>query len=52
MLERHGVPVFALPRISTFRVLVLNHLSHHRDQLSLYLRMRGVALPPIYGPVR
>ena len=44
--------VFALPRISTFRVLVLNHLIHHRGQLSVYLRMRGVALPPIYGPVR
>jgi uncharacterized damage-inducible protein DinB len=52
MLERHGVLVFALPRISTFRVLVLNHLIHHRGQLSVYLRMRGVALPPIYGPVR
>ncbi|HCE03531.1 MAG TPA: hypothetical protein DEQ98_09845 [Acidobacteria bacterium] len=38
--------------MSTFRVLVLNHLRHHRGQLSLYLRMRGVALRPIYGPVR
>jgi len=33
-------------------VLVLNHLIHHRGQLSVYLRMRGVSPPAIYGPVR
>jgi uncharacterized damage-inducible protein DinB len=52
MVERDGALVFALPRISVFRVLVLNHLIHHRGQLSVYLRMRGAPLPPIYGPVR
>lgn len=52
LLERDGGLVFALPRISVFRVLVLNHLIHHRGQLSVYLRMRGVSLPAIYGPVR
>lgn len=52
LLERDGALVFALPRISVFRVLVLNHLIHHRGQLSVYLRLRGAPLPPIYGPVR
>ena len=28
----------------------LNHLVHHRGQLSVYLRMNDVPLPSIYGP--
>ena len=27
-----------------------NHLIHHRGQLSVYLRLNDVPLPPIYGP--
>jgi uncharacterized damage-inducible protein DinB len=49
-LERKGRLVFTLPRVSVFRVLVLNHLIHHRGQLSVYLRMRGAQVPSIYGP--
>ena len=49
-LTRRGRTVFSLPRISLFRVLVLNHLIHHRGQLSIYLRMLGARLPSIYGP--
>ena len=49
-LERRGRLVFTLPRVSVFRVLVLNHLIHHRGQLSVYLRMRGARVPSIYGP--
>ena len=48
-LERRGRLVFTLPRVSVFRVLVLNHLIHHRGQLSVYLRMRGARVPSIYG---
>lgn len=29
---------------------LMNHLIHHRGQLSLYLRMLGVAVPGVYGP--
>jgi len=29
---------------------VMNHLIHHRAQLSVYLRMQDVALPSMYGP--
>ena len=28
----------------------LNHLIHHRGQLTVYLRLRNVPLPSIYGP--
>jgi len=28
----------------------LNHLIHHRGQLTVYLRLIGVPLPPVYGP--
>ena len=49
-LERRGRLVFTLPRISVFRLLVLNHLIHHRGQLSVYLRIRGTRVPSIYGP--
>lgn len=28
----------------------INHLIHHRGQLSVYLRLQDVPLPPIYGP--
>jgi uncharacterized damage-inducible protein DinB len=28
----------------------LNHLAHHRGQLTVYLRLLEVAVPSIYGP--
>ena len=28
----------------------INHLSHHRGQLTVYLRLNDVAVPSIYGP--
>ena len=49
-LRRDGRVLFSLPRIATVQALVLNHLVHHRGQLSVYLRMRGCRVPPIYGP--
>jgi len=29
---------------------MLNHIYHHRGQLSVYLRLLNVAVPSIYGP--
>ena len=47
---KHGDRVlFTAPR----RVIVrnhINHLVHHRGQVSVYLRLLDVPLPPIYGP--
>jgi uncharacterized damage-inducible protein DinB len=28
----------------------MNHLIHHRGQLTVYLRLNDVPLPPLYGP--
>jgi uncharacterized damage-inducible protein DinB len=30
--------------------MLLNHLIHHRGQLSVYLRLHNVPLPAMYGP--
>ena len=40
----------AIPRISVWRSLMLNHWYHHRGQLSVYLRLLDVPVPSIYGP--
>ena len=48
---KHGSHViFTMPRVATLRTFVMNHMIHHRGQLSVYLRMRNVPLPSIYGP--
>ncbi|MGB2713764.1 MAG: DinB family protein [Vicinamibacterales bacterium] len=49
-LKNEGHVVFTLPRISAIRSFVINHSIHHRGQLTVYLRLRNVPLPPIYGP--
>ena len=49
-LKKSGQEVFTLPRISAIRSFVMNHLIHHRGQLSVYLRLKDVPLPSIYGP--
>jgi uncharacterized damage-inducible protein DinB len=38
------------PRWIVYRQSVMNHLVHHRAQLGVYLRLRGVAVPSMYGP--
>ncbi len=40
---------FTLPRLAVMRQNI-NHLVHHRGQLSVYLRLVNVPLPSIYGP--
>ena len=47
---KHGSRViFTAPRGTVVRTH-LNHLIHHRGQLTVYLRLNDVSLPPIYGP--
>ena len=41
--------LFTMPRIAVMRQNI-NHLVHHRGQLSVYLRLQNVPLPSIYGP--
>jgi uncharacterized damage-inducible protein DinB len=45
-----GTPKYTMPRIAVIRTFFLNHLIHHRGQLSVYLRLRDVPVPSIYGP--
>lgn len=49
-LKAGGVALFTMPRLACLRTFVLNHLIHHRGQLSVYLRLLDVPLPQIYGP--
>jgi uncharacterized damage-inducible protein DinB len=49
-LKHMGKPLFSMPRVSVLRSFVMNHLIHHRGQLSVYLRQLDVPLPSIYGP--
>ena len=49
-LKKQGTTLFTLPRIANLRSFVLNHVIHHRGQLSVYLRLNEVPLPSIYGP--
>jgi uncharacterized damage-inducible protein DinB len=45
-----GKELFRKPRVAGFRTNVLNHLYHHRGQLSVYLRLLEVPVPVVYGP--
>lgn len=42
--------IFTLPRWTVFRTWGMNHIIHHRAQLSVYLRLLEVPVPGIYGP--
>ena len=42
--------VFSLPRAAVIRSMAMNHLVHHRGQLTVYLRLLNIPVPGIYGP--
>jgi uncharacterized damage-inducible protein DinB len=48
-LLRDGHLLMSLPRIAAFRSLLIHHSIHHRGQMTVYLRLQGVPVPPIYG---
>ncbi len=41
---------FAMPKVAILRTFVLNHMIHHRGQLTVYLRQTGAKVPALYGP--
>ncbi len=49
-LRRGEHLILSLPRAQVIRSVVLNHMIHHRGQLSVYLRLNNIPVPSIYGP--
>lgn len=45
-----GQEIFSAPRSTVLRSMVMNHIIHHRAQLSVYLRLNDVPIPGMYGP--
>jgi uncharacterized damage-inducible protein DinB len=49
-LKNGGDAIFTMPRVAVIRIFVMNHVIHHRAQLTVYLRMNNIPVPSIYGP--
>jgi len=48
---RNGEQVyFTMPKVAVMRSFVMNHIIHHRGQLSVYLRLNDIPVPALYGP--
>jgi len=45
-----GRTVDKSPKYTVYRRTVLNHLAHHRGQLTVYLRLNEAPVPAVYGP--
>lgn len=42
--------LLSLPRHAAIRSIILRHIVHHRGQITVYLRLMGVPVPPTFGP--
>ncbi len=49
-LRRGDHVIFIQPKIAVLRGFGISHMVHHRGQLSVYLRLLDVPVPPSYGP--
>ena len=49
-LKRGDKLLLSVPKLFAIRGFLVRHLVHHRGQMTVYLRMNDVALPPLYGP--
>lgn len=45
-----GRQIFSTPRYAVLQSFLLNHMIHHRGQLSVYLRLLDIPVPGMYGP--
>ena len=50
LTTKDGATIIGMPKVALIRSVVLNHMYHHRGQLSVYLRLLDVPVPSIYGP--
>jgi uncharacterized damage-inducible protein DinB len=46
----NGRIIIQAPRFIVLRGMVMNHMIHHRAQLTMYFRMNGIPVPAMYGP--
>jgi hypothetical protein len=49
-LEAAGQTIFTMPKIAVLRGMIMNHIIHHRGQLTVYLRLNDIPVPALYGP--
>jgi uncharacterized damage-inducible protein DinB len=49
-LKNAGKVAMSMPRAAVLRSFVMNHMIHHRGQLTVYLRQLEVPVPSSYGP--
>ncbi|MFL5808562.1 MAG: DinB family protein [Flavisolibacter sp.] len=49
-LRRGDAVFFTMPRLSVIRTMSMNHILHHRGQLSVFLRLLNIPVPGMYGP--
>lgn len=49
-LRRGDHIIFTQPKAAILRSFGISHMVHHRGQLSVYLRLLDVPVPPSYGP--
>jgi uncharacterized damage-inducible protein DinB len=49
-LLAQGKEVFTMPKAAVIRSFVMNHIVHHRGQMSVYLRLQNIPVPSMYGP--
>jgi uncharacterized damage-inducible protein DinB len=49
-LKKGDQVFFTMPRYTCVRSFFLNHVVHHRAQLSVYLRLNNIPVPAMYGP--
>ncbi|MHC9541499.1 MAG: DinB family protein [Vulcanimicrobiota bacterium] len=45
-----GKNIFTIPRIAAVRGMIMNHMIHHRGQLTVYFRLNDIPVPGLYGP--
>ena len=45
-----GEEKFTAPKIAVLRTFILDHMIHHRAQLTVYLRLMDVPVKQTYGP--
>lgn len=45
-----GRELFSAPKVGVLRRFVMNHVIHHRGQLTVYLRLLEVPVPQTLGP--